>query len=83
MQKDAGAQLFGKKIAVPFHQQNLSRICMLKFAKSVRHLPNTVLHKNSKFFEQKKSSKKKNTGKNLVKKSRENMLVKLTPRRFK
>jgi hypothetical protein len=34
-----------QKIAVQFHQQNLSQISELKFSKSVRHLQNTISYK--------------------------------------
>jgi hypothetical protein len=46
-QKDADAQRLAKKISVQFYQQNLSPICLLKFAKC--RLPFTQLVRQKSF----------------------------------
>jgi len=46
-QKDSGgAQRLAKKIAIQFHQQNLSPICVLKFVKSCSPFAQFVCQKS-------------------------------------
>jgi hypothetical protein len=42
--KSTAHRVWQKKFDVQFHQQNLSQICELKFAKSVRYFPNAICH---------------------------------------